>query len=334
VPYVTLGVFLIVLGNVTLNLLLASYEARLGRRGFLVLYSLLMAASGVTLELSRSMYVIAPALLLSGMSTTGTETGPFQSVEVSVIPKLYRRPGRALGAYNLLGYAASSLGALSLSLLSHSLACNIIEVARVTFLLYIAAAASLALTYRALRGVEAPVGQAARAGLSQMDVPTRQAFMAEIAAAASLALTYRALRGVEAPVGQAARAGLSGLLSNRDVAVLSALFSADAFGGGLVSQSLLSLWFHVRYGASAAELGIVFGAANAITAASLMAAPLIAERVGNLRTMVFTHLASNVLLTLIPFGGSLAPQRRPPVGQAGPLTDGRAHQAGLHGRDI
>ena len=60
-PYVTLGVFLIALGNVTLNLLLASYEARLGRRGFLALYSLLMAASGVTLELSRSMYVIAPA---------------------------------------------------------------------------------------------------------------------------------------------------------------------------------------------------------------------------------------------------------------------------------
>ncbi|MFP3231908.1 MAG: MFS transporter [Acidilobus sp.] len=262
VLYVTLGVFLIVLGNVTLNLFLASYEARLGRRGFLVLYSLLMAASGVTLELSRSMYVIAPALLLSGMSTTGTETGPFQSVEVSVIPKLYRRPGRALGAYNLLGYAASSMGALSLSLLSRALAGDLIEVAKVTFLLY-------------------------------------------VAAAASLALTYRALRGVEAPAGQATRAGLSGLLSNRDVAVLSALFSVDAFGGGLVSQSLLSLWFHLRYRASAAELGIVFGAANAVTAASLMAAPLIAERVGNLRTMVFTHLASNVLLALIPFGDSL-----------------------------
>jgi hypothetical protein len=222
-----------------------------------------MASSGAALELSRGLYVIAPALFLSGMSTTGTETGPFQSVEVSVVPRLARRPGRALGAYNLLGYAASSLGALSLSLLSHSLAGNMIEVARVTFLLY-------------------------------------------VAAAASLALTYRALRGVEAPAGQAARAGLSGLLSNRDVAVLSALFSADAFGGGLVSQSLLSLWFHVRYGASAAELGIVFGAANAITAASLIAAPLIAERIGNLRTMVFTHLASNVLLALIPFGGSLA----------------------------
>jgi len=84
--YVTLGVFLIVLGNVTLNLFLASYEARVGRRWFLVFYSLLMASSGAALELSRSLYVIAPALFLSGMSTTGTEAGLFQSVEVSVVP--------------------------------------------------------------------------------------------------------------------------------------------------------------------------------------------------------------------------------------------------------
>ncbi|MFP3321336.1 MAG: hypothetical protein RXO24_12270 [Acidilobus sp.] len=57
----TLGVFLIVLGNVTLNLFLASYEARMGRRWFLVFYSLLMASSGAALELSGSLYVIAPA---------------------------------------------------------------------------------------------------------------------------------------------------------------------------------------------------------------------------------------------------------------------------------
>jgi hypothetical protein len=71
---VTLGVFLIVLGNVTLNLFLASYEARMGRRLFLVFYSLLMASSGAALELSGSLYVIALALFLSSMSTTGTET--------------------------------------------------------------------------------------------------------------------------------------------------------------------------------------------------------------------------------------------------------------------
>ena len=58
---------------------------------------LLMASSGAALELSGSLYVIALALFLSSMSTTGTEAGPFQSVEVSVVPRLARRPGRALG---------------------------------------------------------------------------------------------------------------------------------------------------------------------------------------------------------------------------------------------
>ncbi|MFP3321093.1 MAG: hypothetical protein RXO24_11030 [Acidilobus sp.] len=122
------------------------------------------------------------------------------------MPRLARRPGRALGAYNLLGYAASSLGAFSLPLLSRLLAGNMVEVARVTFLLYIAATASLALAYRALRGVEAPAGQAARAGLSQMDVPTRQAFMAEIfveeerVRAFAMTNTFRSLAGLPGPL--------------------------------------------------------------------------------------------------------------------------------------
>jgi len=37
-----------------------------------------------------------------GKGVIGTETGPFQSVEVGIIPKLARNPGRVLGVYNLL----------------------------------------------------------------------------------------------------------------------------------------------------------------------------------------------------------------------------------------
>jgi len=140
-----------------------------GRRGFLVLYSLLMASSGAALELSKSLYVIAPALFLSGMSTTGTEAGPFQSVEVSVVSRLARRPGRALGAYNLLGSSAALL--------------------------------------------------LARQGLSQMDVPTRQAFIAEIfdeeerVRAFAVTNTFRSLAGLPGPllVGAMLSSGLLGM---------------------------------------------------------------------------------------------------------------------------
>ncbi|GAB6946870.1 hypothetical protein JCM16161A_10000 [Vulcanisaeta sp. JCM 16161] len=89
-----------------------------------------------------------------------------------------------------------------------------------------------------------------------------------------------------------------------DIRNLSVLFSMDAFGGGLVTQSLLSYWFYVRYGVSLRELGIVFMVVNVITALSLMVAPLIAERIGNLRIMVYTHILSNLFLILIPFAGT------------------------------
>ena len=127
----------------------------------------------------------------------------------SLFPRTSLRLSSGLGAFR----------ALSLSLLSRLLAGNMVEVARVTFLLYIAAAASLALVYRALRGVEAPAGQAARAGLSQMDVPTRQAFMAEIfdeeerVRAFAVTNTFRSLAGLPGPllVGAMLSSGLLGM---------------------------------------------------------------------------------------------------------------------------
>ncbi len=54
---------------------------------------------------------------MGNISTTGTEAGPFQSIEVGVLPKFTgNRLGRVLGLYNLIGYSASSLGALASSL--------------------------------------------------------------------------------------------------------------------------------------------------------------------------------------------------------------------------
>jgi predicted MFS family arabinose efflux permease len=88
--------------------------------------------------------------------------------------------------------------------------------------------------------------------------------------------------------------------SRRIVARLSALFALDAFGGGLVVQSLVAYWFHLRFGADVAVLGGVFFVANVLAGFSALAASRIADRIGLVRTMVFTHLPSNVLLCLVP----------------------------------
>jgi len=81
---------------------------------------------------------------------------------------------------------------------------------------------------------------------------------------------------------------------------LTLLFGVDALAGGFVVQSFIAYWLHVRFGASIADLGWLFFGANVLAALSFAAAIPLAERFGNLRTMVFTHLPSNVLLILVP----------------------------------
>jgi MFS family permease len=94
--------------------------------------------------------------------------------------------------------------------------------------------------------------------------------------------------------------------SKRLVYGLAALFGMDSFGTGFLVQSLLALWlyqtFHISITAAAA---ILFWTSICSAISYLVAVP-IAERIGLINTMVFTHLPSNVLLMLVPFAPDLA----------------------------
>jgi MFS family permease len=88
--------------------------------------------------------------------------------------------------------------------------------------------------------------------------------------------------------------------SRRIVLRLAALFAVDAFAGGFVVQSFAAYWFYLRFGVSAATLGGIFFGANVLAGLSALLAARLANRFGLVRTMVFTHLPSNVLLILVP----------------------------------
>ena len=89
--------------------------------------------------------------------------------------------------------------------------------------------------------------------------------------------------------------------SRRRVYGLAALFSLDAFGGGFVVTSMLSLWLSDRFGMEVATLGAVFFATGVCSAASHLVAVPVARRFGLVNTMVWTHLPSNLFLVLVPF---------------------------------
>jgi MFS family permease len=95
--------------------------------------------------------------------------------------------------------------------------------------------------------------------------------------------------------------GRLGLHRSKGVVLrLSALFSLDAFAGGFVIKSIMAYWFPVKFGVAPGMLGSIFFVANLLAGLSSLYAVRLAARIGLIRTMVFTHIPSNVLLILVP----------------------------------
>jgi MFS family permease len=94
--------------------------------------------------------------------------------------------------------------------------------------------------------------------------------------------------------------------SKRLIYGLAALFGMDSFGTGFLVQSLLALWLYQTFHISITAAAAILFWTNICSAISYLVAVPIAERIGLINTMVFTHLPSNVLLMLVPFAPDLA----------------------------
>ena len=131
------------------------------------------------------------------------------------------------------------------------------------------------------RALDAPLGDVQRA-----------VFVLYALTSVAVLLLYLPLR-IQSRAAEAPR----GLGESRGVVLrLSALFSLDSFGGGFAVQSLLALWLFKRFDMSVEAAGTVFFVAGILSAGSQLASPVLARRIGLIRTMVFTHLPANVFL--------------------------------------
>ena len=127
-----------------------------------------------------------------------------------------------------------------------------------------------------------------------------------IAAGVGLAVSARLSPAVERGVELGAQRRPPLHRSKGIVIRLAALFALDSFGGGFVPQTFIAYLFTRNYGASPEALGILFFSIGILQALSFQAAVRLAERFGLLRTMVFSHLPSNVLLAAIAFAPNLS----------------------------
>jgi MFS family permease len=264
-PVIGLLLTLTLLGDAAISLWLTTHADRVGRRRVLLAGAFLMCLAGVGFAATSALPVLVLAATIGVISPSGNEVGPFLAVEQASLSQTIadRARTRVFAWFNLTGSFATASGAL----LGGGIAGALIASGRAPLD-----------AYRAVIVVYACLGLVLAA------------------------LFWRVSARVE--VEQAPDASVIrrlGLHRSRGiVARLSALFALDAFAGGLVVQSLVAYWFHLRFGADVAVLGAVFFGANLLAGISALAAARIAERIGLVRTMVFTHLPSNVLLAAVP----------------------------------
>jgi MFS family permease len=140
--------------------------------------------------------------------------------------------------------------------------------------------------------LEATAGVAPKAAMQAM-------FVLYAVLGLATALAYRGLpKALESDAAKP-RAPLT--QSKKTVYLLAGLFSLDAFGGGFVVQSMVALWLYERFGMSPATAGAIFFWMGLLTSLSFLVAVRIADRIGLVNTMVFTHLPANLCLVAIPF---------------------------------
>ncbi len=86
---------------------------------------------------------------------------------------------------------------------------------------------------------------------------------------------------------------------------LAALFALDSFAGGLTVSVFVGYWLHTRFHASSGSIATLFFLLGLFQTFSFLAATSLARRFGLLRTMVFSHLPSNLLVAAVAFAPNL-----------------------------
>ena len=267
---------LTLVGDTVVSLYLTTRADRIGRRRMLVVGAILMAAAGLAFAFTHNFLLLVFAGTIGVISPSGNEVGPFLSIEQAALSHVI--PGRTrtevFAWYTLAGSLATALGALCGGTLAHALqktAMGPVVSYRAVVILYAALGIFLAFLFTRLSSaaeVNSPGDESAFPG------------------------TLKSFLGI----GR----------SRHVVAKLASLFALDSFAGGFVVQSFAAYWFYLRFGVDPGTLGVIFFWANIFAGISALLASRLASRFGLIKTMVVTHLPSNILLILVPLMPNLS----------------------------
>ncbi|KIW46240.1 uncharacterized protein PV06_01923 [Exophiala oligosperma] len=293
-----IGLFmtLTLIGDVFISFLLTLVADQLGRRWILVLGAALMSVAGVVFGLSGNYWVLLAGAIVGVISPSGNEIGPFRAIEESTLAHLTASADRSdiYAWYSLIGTAGTALGFIScgwiITLLRDEKHFSSIQAYRVIYFMYtIIGLVKLCLAL--LLSKECEVNAHPKAANPSETSP----LLGE--------------NGTREDNKKQRRWSLLPNISKESKVVLvqlCILFAFDNFASGLAPVSWVTFYFKRRFNLSEGQLGSIFSVTGVISALSMLVASSISKRIGNVKTMVFTHLPSAICLALIPIPPTLS----------------------------
>ena len=259
--------------SVIFTLIASFYADRIGRRRTLVIYAALMSISGAIFVTTENHVMLIIAAFIGTINVTGSETGAFLTIEQSILPqtvKNIKKRNIIFAIYNMAGTFAMSAGVL-------------------------------------LSGLPTIIQQQFGEILNQIDSIKPLFILYSLSGIVVIGIYLLLSNRIEVE-GKIARPLTQTLspMSKNIVGKLSGLFAIDSFAGGFVIQSIVSFWFFTKFGADLTTLSYIFSVAGILTAFSFIVAAKIADKVGLINTMVFTHIPSNILIILVAVAPSLS----------------------------
>jgi len=251
--------------SIIFNLFSSFFADRIGRKKVLIIYASLMTISGCVFLITENYFALIIAAFIGTINVTGSETGAFLSLEQAILPqtvKNIRKTNSIFALYNMIGTFAMAGGVLLASLpqiIQENFGFSTINSFKPLFLIYLLAGIAVVVIYFF--------------------------FSKEIE--------------VKKTLGSKAFSTNLSPKSKQIVLKLSSLFALDSFAGGFVIQSIVAFWFFTKFGVDLTTLSLIFSAAGVLTAISFFFAAKIADKIGLIYTMVFTHIPSNILLILV-----------------------------------
>ncbi|MGE5081982.1 MAG: MFS transporter [Acidobacteriota bacterium] len=262
-------------GDIVVSLYLTTRADRIGRRRMLVTGAVLMALAGLAFAATSNLAYLIIAGTIGVISPSGHEVGPFLSIEQASLSHLIP-PGlrtEVFAWYTLTGSLATAFGAFFGGVVTQAL--------QQRSMTAVASYRSIVLLYAFL-------------GIVLACLFMRMSSLVEVRDEFD--------QSVVSPIGSFLGLGKS----RRIVLQLSGLFALDSFAGGFVIQSFAAYWFYLRFGTAPKTLGGIFFWANVFAGISALLASRIAARIGLVRTMVVTHLPSNLFLIAVPLMPTLS----------------------------